>query len=186
MEAGKGGWLGGGESAATGPALGYRRGTAVVNKYAAIVYIRLNASRINKKKIWGSAHPFFFFVTSFIACDLYRSWQYMFQPVDELGRFANWPIRFANYGQFATPLRRFANWMASMRIRRFAYRMASMHANECDYNLQMHIFRPLRELSSLRTGLAGKRHFCKLFARFATWKKVREPSNICEPSKING
>ena len=37
----------------------------------------------------------------------------MFQPVDELGRLANW-------GPPATPLRRFAN--------------------ECDYNLQMHIY----------------------------------------------
>ena len=41
--------------------------------------------------------------------------KYMFQPVDDLGRHANWPIRFGNYGQFATPLRRFAYWMASMR-----------------------------------------------------------------------
>ena len=39
----------------------------------------------------------------------------MYIYVDELGRYANWPIRFGNYGQFATPLRRFANWMVSMR-----------------------------------------------------------------------
>ena len=60
----------------------------------------------------------------------------MFQPVDELGRFANWPIRFANFGQFATPLRRFANWMASMRIRRFTYRMASRYANDFFFFVQ--------------------------------------------------
>ena len=49
---------------------------------------------------------------------------YMFQPIDELGRYANWPIRFGNWGPFATPLRRFAYWMASMRT--------NVTTNNCD------------------------------------------------------
>ena len=63
----------------------------------------------------------------------------MFQPVDELGRFANWPIRFANFGQFATPLppvRKLDGQYANLPVRI----SDGQYANECDYNLKVYLW----------------------------------------------